>query len=221
MAQPSPETSPVVPEEASLSQRLLDALRSDVISGRYSPGYRLVERDVAETYGVSRLPAREALRTLQAEGFLEARKTRGLVVRSWTRRDVVELFDIRQALETMACREAAQNRTDGDLDSLHRALTAADEAAAAGDTAAAHDANGDFHTQLVTASHNRTLYEVMSPILFRVQWLVRQIPDPRTAFDDHHAIVEAIKRRDGEQAATLAHQHAEHHRIATVKAMFP
>src|SRR5690242_11982571 len=84
-----------------LRGRLVDALRSDVIRGRYPAGYRLVERDVAETYGVSRLPAREALQALKSEGFLEVRKTRGLVVREWTERDVVEVFGIRESLEAL------------------------------------------------------------------------------------------------------------------------
>ncbi|GAA3710472.1 GntR family transcriptional regulator [Gordonia hankookensis] len=214
----SPEASSTnVTDSVSLSGRLLDSLRSDVMTGRYPPGYRLVERDVADTYGVSRLPAREALQALRAEGFLEVRKTRGLVVRSWTERDVSELFDIRQALEAMACREAADNRTDDDVAALRAAVVAADDAR---DATAAHDANALFHQLLVTASHNRTLGEIMSPILFRVQWLVRQIPDPHTVSHDHHEIVEAIAAGDGELAESLAGEHAERNRRTTLEAMF-
>lgn len=204
-----------------LGGRLLDALRADVIKGRYPPGYRLVERDVADAYGVSRLPAREALQALRTEGFLEVRKTRGLVVRGWTERDVTELFDIRQALEAMACREAADNRTDDDIAALRGAAESADHAAEQGDVSAAHDANALFHQLLVTASHNRTLGEIMAPILYRVQWLVRQIPDPHTVSDDHHHLVDAIAERDARTAERLAVDHAERNRATTLRTLFP
>ncbi|SIS12275.1 GntR family transcriptional regulator [Williamsia sterculiae] len=204
----------------SLGDRLLDALRDDVITGRYPPGYRLVERDVAATYGVSRLPAREALQSLRGEGFVEVRKTRGLVVRSWTRRDVTELFDIRVALESMACREAADKRSDDDVTALRTAITAADAAFGSGDLRAAHDANAQFHRLLVTSSHNDTLVQVMSPILSRVQWLVRQIPDPHAVISDHAELAEAIADGDGARAEARARTHAEHNREVTLSAMF-
>ena len=203
-----------------LRGRLLDALRTDVIKGRYPPGYRLVERDVADAYGVSRLPAREALQALRTEGFLEVRKTRGLVVRGWTERDVTELFDIRQALEAMACREAAENRTDDDIAALRGAADDADTAAERGDSSAAHDANALFHQLLVTASHNRTLGEIMAPILYRVQWLVRQIPDPHTVSADHHHLVDAIAEGDAPAAERLAIDHAERNRATTLQTLF-
>lgn len=208
------------PSNLMLRGRLIDTLRSDVIRGRYPPGYRLVERDVADAYGVSRLPAREALQALKTEGFLEVRKTRGLVVRGWTERDVTELFDIRQALEAMACREAAENRTDEDIAALRRAAEEADRAAEQGDAAAAHDANALFHQLLVTASHNRTLAEIMAPILYRVQWLVRQIPDPHSVSDDHHRLVDAIADADARAAEKLAKDHAERNRATTLRTLF-
>ncbi|MDI2027380.1 GntR family transcriptional regulator [Saccharopolyspora sp. TS4A08] len=208
-------------ETVLLRGRLIDTLRNDVIIGRYPPGYRLVERDVADTYGVSRLPAREALQALRAEGFLEVRNTRGLVVRTWTETDVSELFDIREALESVACRQAAEQRTDDDVVALREAADAADAAVASGDTSSAHDANALFHQLLVTAAHNRTLSEVTAPVLYRVQWLVRQIPDPHSVSDDHHALVEAIADGDPRRAQRLAVSHAERNRTTTLKAMFP
>jgi len=219
LSRPS-EAASISAAGGSLAGQLLDALRSDVITGRYPPGYRLVERDVAETYGVSRLPAREALQALRAEGFLEVKKTRGLVVRSWSERDVAELFDIRQALEAVACRQAAANRTDADIRALRQAVTAADDAVAAGNAPAAHNANALFHQLLVTASHNVTLGEIMAPVLFRVQWLVRQIPDPHAVSHDHHEITDAIAGRDGPLAERLAIEHAEHNRTTTLVAIF-
>jgi DNA-binding GntR family transcriptional regulator len=206
-------------DSSLLRAQLIDAVRSDVMSGRYPPGYRLVERDVAATYGVSRIPAREALQALKAEGFLEVRNTRGLVVRTWTERDVVELFAIRQALEGLACREAAENRTDSDVTALREAVDSCDTATVAGDSDLAHHANARFHLLLVSASHNRTLAEVMSPILHRIQWLVRQIPDPHSVSHDHHAIVDAIEERKPGRAEELAVQHAQRNRSTTLRAL--
>ncbi|MEV4649108.1 GntR family transcriptional regulator [Saccharopolyspora sp. NPDC049357] len=215
------DSHPNATENVLLRGRLIDTLRNDVIIGRYPPGYRLVERDVADTYGVSRLPAREALQALRAEGFLEVRNSRGLVVRTWTETDVSELFDIRQALEAVACRQAAEQRTDDDLTALREAVDDADAAFSSGDTAGAHDANALFHQLLVTAAHNRTLSEVIAPVLYRVQWLVRQIPDPHSVSDDHHALVDAIAAGDPRRAQHLATTHAERNRTKTLRAMFP
>ena len=148
------------------------------------------------------------------------RKTRGLVVRGWTERDVSELFDIRQALEAMACRDAAGNRTDEDITGLRSAADAADRAVEQGDFSAAHDANALFHQLLVTASHNRTLGEIMAPILYRVQWLVRQIPDPHTVSDDHHRLLDAIAEGDARGAEQIAKDHAERNRTTTLQTLF-
>ena len=89
---------------------IADALRVRIMSGELKPGERLREDAVAEEYGVSRVPVREALRRLESEGFVSLTPYRGATVSQTSRQDSLELMQVRRALETMAARLAAQNR---------------------------------------------------------------------------------------------------------------
>src|SRR5437899_11279298 len=91
-----------------LRDQVCEDLRDRIISGRLAPGDRLVERDVAEEFGVSRVPVREAIRILLGEGFLTALSPRRIVVTRHDRKDVENLFDLREALEVLAARPAAE-----------------------------------------------------------------------------------------------------------------
>ncbi|MQA98665.1 MAG: GntR family transcriptional regulator, partial [Streptosporangiales bacterium] len=85
-------------ESSRLREQICERLRDRIIAGELRPGHRLVERDLAEEFGVSRVPVGEAIRILISEGFLEALSPRRIVVRQLSRRDVVQLFDVREAL---------------------------------------------------------------------------------------------------------------------------
>ncbi len=91
-----------------LREVIRDTLRARVFEGHYAPGTRLIERDLAAEFNVSRLPVREALRMLVQEGILAERASRGSVVASLSEKDVEDLFDVRLSLEVLACRLAAQ-----------------------------------------------------------------------------------------------------------------
>jgi DNA-binding GntR family transcriptional regulator len=86
----------------AVRERVLATLRQDIIAGRLRPGDRLVERELAERFGVSRVPVREAIRALVAEGFVHFETPRRTVVRRLTPNDVRELFELREALEVYA-----------------------------------------------------------------------------------------------------------------------
>lgn len=88
-------------------------LRNSIYDGTLPPGTRLVEQELAQQYSVSRLPVREALRILHNEGLVEHLPTRGVVVRTLDRRQVSELYDLREALEVLAARQAAARVADG------------------------------------------------------------------------------------------------------------
>src|SRR3954468_19834720 len=88
------------------------AIRDDIISGYFPPGSRLTEELLAQRYGVSRVPVREALRTLESEGFVRTRKHAGASVAEPTEQEAADLLEIRGLLEPLGTARAAQRRTD-------------------------------------------------------------------------------------------------------------
>jgi DNA-binding GntR family transcriptional regulator len=107
-----------------------EAIRTLVIDGELRPGDRLVERQLADRLGVSRVPVREALRELAHEGLAEQRPTRGMVVRQLDDEAIEELFEVRAALEAIVCRRVVDRATEEGLDRLDATVAQADAAIA-------------------------------------------------------------------------------------------
>src|SRR5688500_3191591 len=106
----------------AVRERVLATLRQEIITERLRPGDRLVESELADSYGVSRGPGREAIRALVAEGFVHFETPRRTVVRPLTPTDVKELCELREALEVYATGLAAQRATRADLAELEELL---------------------------------------------------------------------------------------------------
>ncbi|MBG0738561.1 GntR family transcriptional regulator [Paeniglutamicibacter antarcticus] len=206
--------------EQPLRETVRDQIRQRIYNGRYAPGIRLIERDLAAEFDVSRLPVREALRMLREEGLVTERPTRGLVVRELTRADVEELFDVREALEGMSCRLAAQRATDMDLSALKQILDQAKEATARKDVGAAREANGKFHDEIPRLAHNELLRNILEPLHGRLQWLFRQTDDLELLCSEHEQLLDAIASGDADLAARVAEQHVRSSRHRTLHALF-
>ena len=128
---PSPaERAPLGMLHIPLRDQVRDELRRRIADGRLQPGSKMVERELAEEFGVSRVPVREALRTLETEGFVQVVPRKGVVVRHLSRRDVEELFDVREALEFLATRLATEKATNEELAALRHILAEGEEALA-------------------------------------------------------------------------------------------
>lgn len=186
-------------------------LRAGIVEGRILPGTRLPEEDVAAQAGVSRTPAREALRRLALEGFVEVSPNRGARVTDWDERDVINVFQIRGQLEPLAASLAATNRTDeqlGELDELcERMLSLFGEGA----VEVLVDLNMRFHEVLLEASGNPQLLQVARPLLLRpLAVRVYRSYDPeavRRALTYHREITDAVAARSAAwaQVTMLGH----------------
>jgi DNA-binding GntR family transcriptional regulator len=191
----------------SLRDAVRDELRTRIVDGSLAAGSRLVERQLADELGVSRIPVREALRELASEGFVESRPRRGMVVRGLSSEDVDELFDLREALEVLVCRRAAVRLDGPGGEALQAVLDEAGDALAAGDVDAAVGANARFHAVLLQVSRSPALQSVLDPVNGRLQWLLRQHPDPQVLYEEHRAIADAVRAGDAGRAAELAGRH--------------
>ncbi len=186
-----------------------DAIRDQIINGEHEPGSRLVEDRLADGLGVSRNPVREALRVLEAEGFVSMIPRRGAVVATLTQEEVNDIFEVRRALEALAARLAARRATPTQLKSLRKVLADADLAVTNGDAARITQLNSRFHEMVLDLAGNGYLKDVMLPLRGRTQWIFSLTAGARGrhSLREHGELVEAIVDGDEDRAGRLAEAH--------------
>ncbi|BEP12706.1 GntR family transcriptional regulator [Acidothermaceae bacterium B102] len=190
-------------------QALASAIRDRVIRGQYPPGHRLTEDDLAEQYGVSRIPVREALRLLEGEGFVRVIPYTGTFVAELTAQDAADLLEIRGVLEPLAAARAAETRTNVHLDGLREILSEGYTALAKEDLELLAELNTRFHTVLTEASGNVTLNQIIGTLRHKITW-VYSVELPRRAADswaEHRLIINALERGDADSARALMVAH--------------
>lgn len=205
----------------SRAQQIYDALIEYLRNGTYKPGDRIRAEDVAKTFDVSRTPVREALSRLQERGLLEMTPT-GLAVARLTRQNVLELYAIRELLEGSAARFAAQHASPSDLYSMRHIGEAF--AVPSDDAARVAQLNRAFHAAIYEAAHNRYLLSMLEGMHDTLMLL------PSTTFAvggrqedavrEHAALLDAIERRDPDEAERLAREHIRHARDTRLGMMF-
>lgn len=203
MAQPAEESQ----RERPLREVIRDTLRSRIFEGHYAPGTRLIERDLASEFNVSRLPVREALRMLAQEGLLAERASRGSVVAGLSEKDVDDLFDVRLSLEVLACRLAAQRARPEDIERLEALLDRATDALARGSINEAHRENSEFHDEVTRIADNGFLRTALEPLQGRMHWLFRHVTDLPELVQEHRDLLAAIASGDPERAAEQSAHH--------------
>jgi DNA-binding GntR family transcriptional regulator len=193
------------------SERLRDALEDAIASGAFHPGERLDEQALAERYGVSRTPIREALMQLAASGLVVLRPRRGAIVAMLTAERLVEMFEVMGELEGMAGRLAARRWQPVDEEKLMATHESCRRAVETQDTDAYYYENERFHDAIYAASHNAFLYEQCSALHRRLKpyrrLQLRVSNRATTSFREHEKIVKAILARDPDQAQAALRQH--------------
>ncbi|GFZ76903.1 GntR family transcriptional regulator [Nesterenkonia alkaliphila] len=200
------------PLSESSAQRLYEVIRRRIILGELAQGVRLPEQRLADELQTSRIPLREALSKLDAEGFVELRPRRGAVVTTWTVEAVHHLFDSRLALETSAANKAAQQAAQGaSLEALEVALERSEEQMRSGDDLAFAEANVRFHQALVAQAGNPLTDRLMASIAGQMVWLFHLTSqrDHEVACRAHRSIVEAVRSGNPRLTETLTYSHIE------------
>ena len=162
----------VISKNGSIQGRLIDEIRRRIIAGEISPGVNISELAIAEEFGVSRTPVRETFKQLQTEGLVEIRPKVGTFVTTPSRREITELFEMKELLEGAAARLLAQRGRVPEVDLLEENLRQADLAVAADDKARYAELVEEFHNLLITGADNSKL--VKTPAKSDWQNLSRQ-----------------------------------------------
>lgn len=194
----------VKPVQKDAYTMILDAIDQ----GIYRPGDRLVESELAERFGVSRTPIREALQRLETQSLL-ARDGRSLIVASLDHNQMAELYAVRSELEGLAARLAARHATEEEVKVLYDMIE--DDRALLNDPPAMARANRRFHRMIHLASHNRYLVQQLD-LVYRSMALMATTSlaaqgRGEVALAEHKAIVDAISQREEDAAYQALRDH--------------
>lgn len=206
----------MVTTEMAGQEVLLDRIRRLVLGGEFPPGALLPEAYLAQEFEVSRTPVREALKQLQQEGLVEIRPKVGTFVREPTRREIVELFQLKESLEGLAASLLARRGDASELSVLRRNLKDSDEAVLTGDKEAYARLVHEFHWTIVRGSDNFKLYEHYERLMNQLAYqrlVVRTVEHPgriAASTREHHAVLEMIENKDpfGAESAMRNHVYA-------------
>lgn len=196
-------------------------LASEIIEGEIAPKERLVESKLAKRFGMSRGPLREALRLLEERGLVISVPNSGTQVASFSFSELIELFQVREAMEGMACRLAARNMTDRDIKQLRQIVDQHEIEIKKHPEGAylqePHDL--DFHFRIVTSSKNQYLVRLLCNELYQIMRICRRqhswIPGRGSAaLNEHRRIIEALEDHDEHLAEYLMRKHIRNARIA-------
>ena len=195
-----------------LRDQIKELLLARILEGEYAPGQRIVEMQVANEFGVSQAPVREALRELEALRLIVSEPHRGARVRKVTNRELAEVYPVRAALEEEAARAAAV-RLAGDVAGLEAEYAAMREAADRDDAHAlvAHDVR--FHRIIVEASGNQTLLDLWASLRVEARTVISMVKDHSDLHEIaemHRPLIEAFRGGDRARCRRAVRRHIEH-----------
>ncbi|MEA3464411.1 MAG: GntR family transcriptional regulator [Thermodesulfobacteriota bacterium] len=196
----------------TLREKILENIRDAILKGTLKPGERVSEPDLAERYGISRTPIREAFRQLESEGYLTVVPRKGAVVTSLSERDVEEFYAIKSILEGYAARLAADKLTGKEVERLTAINKRLAKLAEAGDVKAFFRIHSEFHDLFIKASGNQKLFELIQQLLTKFNRLrIASLSLPgrmELSVKEHEKIIEAFKNHDGITADGLVQKNA-------------
>jgi DNA-binding GntR family transcriptional regulator len=206
-----------------LRELVLDAIREAIINGILQPRERLMEIQLAEELGVSRTPVREALRNLELEGFIVMVPRKGAYVADLSIKDIVDVFEIRAALEGLAAGLAAERITGEELEEMERLLVEKGESIKQNDFSRLVAVDTKFHETIYKASRNDRLSTIISNLREQIQrFRSTSLSYPgrmKESLEEHRGILEAIEARDSQTARQLAQEHIENAENAFIESI--
>jgi len=196
----------------TLREKILETIRDAILKGSMKPGEKVAEPELAERFGISRTPIREAFRQLESEGYLTVIPRRGAVVASLSERDIEEFYAIKSILEGYAAQIASERLQGKDIERLEAINTRLAELAAEGDVKTFFRVHNEFHELFIRASGNDKLFEIITQLMMkfnRLRMASLALPGRmELSVQEHHKIIAAFKSHDGKKADNLVRKNA-------------
>ena len=196
-----------------LSQKVYRALKTEIIKGSLKPGTKLSEGKIAEQMGVSRTPVREALKELAAEGFVKMNPNQAVVVSNASVEDVQEVLQIRGVLEGLAARLATKMISEEEIKELEKYQKQMEYYTKKDDVLEFSEMDAEFHVLILNICGNNRLIQIRKNLSDQAhRYRIRSLSVPgrlKYSLKEHQEIVEALKRKNAEQADRLSQKHIE------------
>jgi DNA-binding GntR family transcriptional regulator len=211
--------APAAAGQGSMKDAIVSQLRQEIASGTIAFGEKLSEARLAQRFGVSRMPVREALKELEAAGFVTIEHRRGTFVRRLSRREILDLYEVREAVECMAARLCAGRATNEVVALLDEVMFAMGEAAGSGDADGYIATDERLHEVIMQGAGNAPLadyYRLLVQQLHRgllSSIVTRREGRMERSLAEHEAIAAAIRGRDAQAAETAMRMHVQQGRL--------
>ena len=195
----------------TLRERIVDMIRTAIVKGELKPGERISEQGLAERFGISRTPIREAIRQLDSEGFLTVIPRRGAVVTPITEKDVRDFYAIKGVIEGYAARIAAEKLTDTEIARMEALNEQLEKYTEDGKVKGMFKSHNEIHEIFVRACGNEKLYQITKNLVqqfqrFRIALSI--FGGASQSVHQHRKIIDAFKNRDAAEAERLVWEHA-------------
>ena len=204
----------LVPQAYTRADEAFDCLQTAIVKGDLTPGEKIGEVELCSRFNLTRGPLREALGRLESRGLLVRRPHAGVKVVSVSADELIELYRIRELMEGLAARQAAERMTDAEIAALRATLDTHETMIEQAQGQAYYQAEGDydFHHRIATGSRNTKLTQMLLGDLYYMVRMYRyrlstSSGRPHMALGEHRTIVDAIASRDGELAEFLMKRH--------------
>ncbi len=200
-------------EYLPLRDVVFNTLRQAILKGELKPGERLMEIQLATKLGVSRTPVREAIRKLELEGLVLMVPRKGAEVAQITEKSMVDVLEIRRALEELAVRLACERMTPEGLEELKQAEERFEKVLGNEDITVVAGADVEFHDAILRATDNQKLIQLLSQFReqmyrYRVEYLKREECHPQV-IKEHQEIIQTIENRNKDEAAEYICNHID------------
>ena len=197
--------------DGGLNQQAYDEIRRRILEGELLPSQPLSEHQLATTLQLGRTPVREAIKRLAKEGLVRSVPNRGTFIAELSAHDIMEIYQVRGRLESLAARIAATQMSAADIQALEQEILLTDALAAEGRVGDIFQSDIRLHKRIIVATQNSRITAILAMLddqMYRVRAILPRSPEwLEAAQHDHHAIVACIKARDGQGAE----QAMEHH----------
>lgn len=206
-----------------LREVIFNTLREAIIVGELKPGQRLMEVQLAEKMGVSRTPVREAIRKLELEGLVDMVPRKGAHVADLSVKDIMDVLEVRAALDGLATSLSARCITDEELKELKYVHTQFTNYVDKENLQGTVKKDVEFHDIIYRSSRNDKLIQITSNLReqvqrFRVIYL-KDYSSPREIVKEHAEIIEALQKRDADAARDIAQKHIKTQEETIIKAV--
>ena len=205
----------------TLSDRVFEQIQTGIVKGDIPAGSKISEPEMAKTYGISRGTLREALSRLEERQLVVRAPNHGARVVTLSYEELIDIYQVREALGGLACGLAARNMTDTEIDDLKKLLDEHEQSINEDQGLSYYQQEGelDFHYRILQGSRNKKVLSILDGGLYQLMRMYRyqfstSTPRPLQALKEHRRIAEALEERDAELADLLMRRHIRSARIS-------